>query len=245
MHWLSSPQRIKASTSTDCDKTEATVSFVPAEATAIIATATTFNSVGNDFVVYSFGRNNSHTDCNASGLHLQTVDTYFNDVLLSQNGQEGGFYPNGTSSGTIIIPLTVDNKVKMTLAMGQSVGINYITLLVYGYMTGDFLVPIEDVDVDRQSTTVRASARSNTLTGMPTPPAVVFATMSTYDLNNGNDHFSVAAGRTNNVPLFTWRNDPYTETADYYGDVIISHVRHTWMFNLVKWRRWFPANIPV
>ena len=225
MHWLAAPQRIKASTSTHCDKTEASVTFVPAEATAIIATATTFNSVGNDHVVYSFGRNNSHTDCNASGLHLHSSTTYFNDVLLSQNGELGGFYPKGSSSGTIIIPLTEDNKVKMTLAMGQSNGTNFITLLVYGYMTGDFLVPVDDVATIQQNTIVRATRMVGNPTGLPWPTRALFTSMSTYDSNGGIDHFSVAAGRSSSVPEFTWRNDPFTETADYYGDVVLSHVR--------------------
>eukprot|EP00045_Choanoeca_perplexa_P014568 m.172554 g.172554 ORF g.172554 m.172554 type:complete len:328 (+) comp16720_c0_seq1:1295-2278(+) len=118
----------------------------------------------------------------------------------------------------------------MTLAMGQSTGTNYLTLLVYGYMTGDFLVPSHQVLPVRESTNTRATKRRVSISSFEgySPYllysiGVLFTSISTYDSNQGIDHFSMAAGRSYTVPEYNWRNDPFTESAEYYGDVLISH----------------------
>lgn len=196
------------------------MSLVPSEASAIIATATVFSTLASEHVVHSFGRRNNHT-CDAFMLTLQTTNA-FNDVLLSQSGEDGGVSNLGTSSGTIVIPLTADNYLEATLGMAFTGGTAYINLLVYGYMVGDFVLPVDDV---RNILHTTSGGMQNFMVdpgSLPYPASSLFTSMSTYTPRD--DHFTVIAGRESSAVAAVVGNEPFSDSLDFYGDVGLAHV---------------------
>eukprot|EP00730_Choanoeca_flexa_P004012 TRINITY_DN11572_c0_g1_i3.p1 TRINITY_DN11572_c0_g1~~TRINITY_DN11572_c0_g1_i3.p1 ORF type:complete len:738 (+),score=101.42 TRINITY_DN11572_c0_g1_i3:2-2215(+) len=220
-HWLDLPQRIRQAATVHCQKAMVDVDFLPAEATGIIASATTFNSCLGDHVVWGMGRDNSHSDCTSWSASFLVKDAYFTDVLLTQNGNSAGNRRYGTSTGTIIAPITADNKLAMSLSMGHSCGTNYLTLLVYGYITGDFAIPVDQVSNVFQSTTVQNDKRNAQPSFVQMPAAGLFATVNAYI--NADDHFEITNGRTYSVPIRGWEDAPYEGQDEYWGDVRLTH----------------------
>ena len=132
-HFISTPTNIRFKESSTRIVTDQDAPNVPDDATAILATITTFDSEKNDHVVHSFGRNADHDD----DTWYNTVydkNTYLNDVMVSHQGDAAGKFYYGHSHGTSIIPLKENGKFDAHLCMGYSRGTHYITLQVYGYI---------------------------------------------------------------------------------------------------------------
>ena len=90
VEFLSTPEKLLFDFTSQCQKIEKTVSDnIPTNAVAVLASLTTFNSQRNDHVVYSLGRDNSVT-CYFHHNQVYEANTYFNDVLQTQNGDAGG-----------------------------------------------------------------------------------------------------------------------------------------------------------
>ena len=136
---------------------------VPATATAIIASLTSYDSEQGDHMVHSFGRNNNH-DTHYWSNQPFTLDTYLNDVYVTHEGDTGGGYHYGHSFGTVIIPLRSDKTFSAMLGGGMNgaTANAYVTLAVYGYInalgTGGTATPAVVVESGPAAASFTASA---------------------------------------------------------------------------------------
>eukprot|EP00494_Astrolonche_serrata_P005944 UN05961 len=95
--------------------------IVPATADAVIVTISTYNSEQNDHVNHSFGRSYEHDPYTWDNA-IHDGNTYYNDVLITNNGDSAGDDTYGYSHGTQIVPLDEDGDIQAYLAMGHSRG---------------------------------------------------------------------------------------------------------------------------
>eukprot|EP00730_Choanoeca_flexa_P019997 TRINITY_DN9776_c0_g1_i1.p3 TRINITY_DN9776_c0_g1~~TRINITY_DN9776_c0_g1_i1.p3 ORF type:complete len:133 (+),score=4.04 TRINITY_DN9776_c0_g1_i1:902-1300(+) len=111
----------------------------------------------------------------------------------------------------------------MTLSMGHSRGINYVVLLVYGYISGnEFLIPVPDVRNVRLSSTSASTTQQQPQLGSASSIAGVLLSATTF-VSDRTDHFHVAMGQSPDVTVANWDNEP-SSSNDYYGDVLLTHV---------------------
>eukprot|EP00854_Cymbomonas_tetramitiformis_P005791 gene5791-6986_t len=123
--FLDLPQNIRYSASANWQSSLAVPSNIPAGATAVIATVSTYASTsGGSSVWYSFGRNNGHFSDPSSNA-VYTRDEYFNDVLITHHSQD--FY--GFSHGAQIIPLDSLGAIQARMT-NYDAGDHYVTLQV-------------------------------------------------------------------------------------------------------------------
>ena len=108
---------------------------VPNTASAIIVNIHTYSSA-SDHVVHSFGRNASHS-CASFQANLFSNNAYYNDLLLSHNGNLGSSYAQGHAHGTHVIPLKSNGTFDTQLNMGHVTGTHYVSMQIIGYTTGN------------------------------------------------------------------------------------------------------------
>lgn len=134
LHFVSNPQNIRFV----CSGPEKKIDIsppdnIPAGATAILVTITTFSDARSDHVVHTFGRNANH-EGHVYDNRVYDLNAYLNDVMITHEGEMAGSYYYGHSHGSQIIPLKSNGKFDALLCAGYSGGNHYITLQVYGYV---------------------------------------------------------------------------------------------------------------
>eukprot|EP00056_Hartaetosiga_gracilis_P016124 m.3946 g.3946 ORF g.3946 m.3946 type:complete len:759 (+) comp3774_c0_seq1:60-2336(+) len=223
MKFLDSPSNLRFSASSHCAKGVVSVPMVPDSAVAVVAAYTTYNTCGNDHVVHSFGRRNAH-DCYTWDNRPYELNTYLNDVLITQNGDSGVAQAYGHSGGTQIIPITPDKKMQYALSMGHSRCSNQVVLQVYGYLEGQGILTTSQIRNIRVAVGGGFKPYSfDTPSFVSNKARALIMTVSSF-VSDRTDHFMYTIGRTNTNSRGTWENEPYNDGGSpYYGDMKLSH----------------------
>ena len=224
LFFLSPPEVLRMTATENCLLvSDIRAQTVPLGATAIVASIHLFSNAHSDFVVHSFGRSNNHT-CSVWDNTVYEADSYLNDVLLTSEGGcccgycSTSFY--GNAHGTIIIPLLPDGSFQAALAMGYGEGTHYITIQVYGYFTGPFILPQQSVYNLRTNTSaIDQTVDLDAL--VPAGATAVLGGLSSF-ISDQNDFFATSLGRFGNHSAQVWGMEAY-DTNETLNDQLIFH----------------------
>ena len=232
VHFVADPLNLRFETNSPCHNISNVhlPPNIPPYATAIIATITIY-STSHDFGVVSFGRNGSHA-CDTWDNAVFESSGYFNDVLLTGEGRCNhtlGYCDTsayGNSHGTVIIPVKMaTSTIDIVMAMGMKVGTMYLTIQVYGYFTGNYFF---DHSSDNGSQNIKLNVSQINFTTTITPPGVpaeatgILGTLSTF-ISNRNEFYQMSMGRFPNHSFYTWDNNDFLHTDEFYNDVLLAH----------------------
>jgi hypothetical protein len=224
MVFVAAPKNVRTTCKKNADKKELDMPVnIPSGSKAVLGSVSHFNSDRNDHVVYSFGRDNSHSHYTWDN-QIYTKNSRFNDVLITENGDSGGSDHYGYSHGSEVLPLTSSNKLKFQGCMGHSRGTHYVTTQAFGYVPATS--PIKFVSAPKNlRTTCNGSGQKSTWSvadaGIPGHARAVFASITTFS-DGRNDHVTHSFGRFNGHQTHTWDNAIY-DANTYLNDVIITH----------------------
>ncbi|KAK3272832.1 hypothetical protein CYMTET_18891, partial [Cymbomonas tetramitiformis] len=187
--FLDLPQNIRYSASANWQSSLAVPSNIPAGATAVIATVSTYASTsGGSSVWYSFGRNNGHFSDPSSNA-VYTRDEYFNDVLITHHSQD--FY--GFSHGAQIIPLDSLGAIQARMT-NYDAGDHYVTLQVFGFVAASSAVSFVTLPQNiRISSTTEEERALDLPANIPATATAVLSSITTYDTLD--DHVVHTFGR--------------------------------------------------
>ncbi|EDQ88644.1 uncharacterized protein MONBRDRAFT_26291 [Monosiga brevicollis MX1] len=224
MHFLDTPEKLLFDFTQDCGKQESDVSSsIPQGAVAIVASLTSYNSLRNDHCVYSLGRDND-VPCSFSSGGVYSTNTYYNDVLQTQNGENGGPQYHGFSSGTSIIPLN-GRTVKSSIH-GMTHGVNYLTVYIYGYVMGvdgrSTLLEVNQVHNLRLASSSAATIASLQTQHVPASGVAGVLTTATTFVDTHRDHYWTNFGPDINLTYPNWDAQP-SETTSFWGDAVITN----------------------
>jgi hypothetical protein len=209
------------------------VDGVPADATAIIGTLSTYDSARNNFAVHTFGRNASH-DCNIWNNRVYELNSYINDVAITHNGEAGeSSFAHGHTYGTVVIPLKSNGRFDAMLAgRWSNTATHYITLQVYGYIRGyGFLSANQINNVRTADNTNGFQSISQLRPSFPegNSASALWATITTF-VAGASDHYFVSYGRNNagsTTVAHYLTTGPATDTSKYLNDFLITHSGQT------------------
>ncbi|EDQ84942.1 uncharacterized protein MONBRDRAFT_34480 [Monosiga brevicollis MX1] len=224
VRFLDRPERMLFDFESNCEKLEQDVpTVIPTDAVAVLASLSMYNSLGNDHCVYSLGRDND-VPCSNYDNDVYNANTYLNDILQTQNGDNGGAQGDGMAVGTTIIPLA-GRTIKGGVS-GLTRGVNSLTVYIYGYLTGageSTLLSVNQVHNLRQTSNRGFSKYDLKPSHIPATGVAGVLTASSMFVSNRDDHFNMAFGRdTSNMPN-NWDNAPYTSALQYWGDAVTTN----------------------
>ena len=197
------------------------VSGLPAGTLAVLGTITSFDDGRGDHVMHSFGRYTAHS-CYTWDNAIYAGNAYFNDVMITHNGDSGTIFYYGHSHGAHIIPLKSNNAFDVNMNLGYSFGTHYLVVQVYGYITGFGMLTTAQVHNIQVASTTINQAVSNL---KPTIPAgfaasAIFATPTTW-ISSLNDFYMISFGRNNAHSTNTFNNLMY-DNPGYYNDFTLT-----------------------
>jgi hypothetical protein len=221
--FLASPQNFRFARAGDVIAADNIVGGVPAGTIAVIATISTFDDGRGDCTYHSFGRFPGHSGY-AWDNNIYDSNTYFNDVMITHNGDTATTFYYGHSHGSHVIPLKSNMGFDARLNIGYSYGTHYVTVQVYGYITGFGMLTSAQVHNIR----IASATQNHASTGFkPTIPSGfaasgIFVSAYTWITPGVSDHYMVSFGRNNAHSTNTFNNLMY-DTPGYYNDMILTH----------------------
>ncbi|EGD79933.1 hypothetical protein PTSG_10215 [Salpingoeca rosetta] len=152
-------------------------------------------------------------------------NTYMNDIIVTQNGDNAGASYHGRSMGTEIIPID-QHRVLYCLSMGKSRGTDYVTLQVYGYLTGEGIISTSQIRNARIASSGGFSQHSfGKPEFVPSHAYAILGAVTTF-ASTRRDHYSVSIGRSFNPTYNSWDNEPFSTSTDSAAFANYVHLTH-------------------
>jgi prepilin-type processing-associated H-X9-DG protein len=176
--------------------------------------------------MHSFGRSNTHS-CNGRDSAIYAANSYYNDVILTHNGGAGTYFADGHAHGSHVIPLVTSTSFLMTMNIHYSSGTHYVSLDIYGYVTGTlgFLTSAQVSNVRFGATSV-GTVLPNNMVSLPLPQnSGILSTITTF-ISSRSDNYVITLGRNTSHPITGSLFDTvmYDDPVNNFNDVIITNV---------------------